>query len=224
MVGLCAKPYGYRPSAECIVWHISESYADQGFEVECHDVVERALTDRRYRKADFADASDCLVAPPMPVAHGPSTFDRKAGESRCRAWNSSLEPRRPASSHPTSAAKMPTCRSGRRRSTSSSGRRRCGPTSKCSSRRRRDAARRSTMCCSSGRPASARRRWRRSWRASSASISARPPGRSSPRRATLPRCSPTSKTATCCSSTRCIGSAPPSRKSSIRRWRISSST
>ena len=41
----------------------------------------------------------------------------------------------------------------------------------------RRAARRSTMCCSSARPASARRRWRRSWRASSASISARPRGR-----------------------------------------------
>jgi len=32
----------------------------------------------------------------------------------------------------------------------------------------RGVAKRSTMCCSSARPASARRRWRRSWRASSA--------------------------------------------------------
>ena len=44
------------------------------------------------------------------------------------------------------------------------------------------------MCCSSGRPVSARRRWRRSWRASSGSISARPPGRSSPRPAISRRC------------------------------------
>ncbi len=43
--------------------------------------------------------------------------------------------------------------------------------------RPRRAARRSTTCCSSGRPASARRRSPRSWRASSASISARPPAR-----------------------------------------------
>ena len=48
--------------------------------------------------------------------------------------------------------------------------------------------------------------------------------RSSPRPAISPRCSPTSKSATCCSSTRSTGSIRRSRKSSIRRWRISSST
>ena len=63
-------------------------------------------------------------------------------------------------------------RCGRGGSPSSSARRSSGPTSPSSSRRRARAATRSTTSCSPGRRASARRRWRRSWRPSSASASA----------------------------------------------------
>ena len=48
----------------------------------------------------------------------------------------------------------------------------------------------------------------------------RPPGRSSKRQAIWPRFSPISKKATCFSSTRSTDLIPRSKKSSIRRWRI----
>ena len=128
--------------------------------------------------------------------------------------------RRPSAARRTS----PRPRCGRSGCPSSSASSRRAPISRCSSRPRGRATRRSTTCCSSARRASARPRWRRSSRASSASTSAPPRGRSSPRPAISRRCSPISRSATCCSSTKSTGSIRRSRRSSIRRWRISSST
>ncbi len=82
----------------------------------------------------------------------------------------------------------------------------------------------STTCCSPGRPASARRRWPASWPPRWASGCGSPPDRSSSGPATWPRCSPTSRRATSCSSTRSTGCTGRSRRSSTRPWRTSSST
>ena len=81
------------------------------------------------------------------------------------------------------------------------------------------AARRSITCCSLGRLASARRRSRRSSRASLASISIRPPVRSSARRAISRDSSPISSRAMCCSLTRFTVSTQRSKRFSIRRWK-----
>ena len=66
-------------------------------------------------------------------------------------------------------------------------------------------ASRSTTCCSPGPRASARPRWPASWPPRWASACASPRARCSPGPATSPRCSPTSRRATSCSSTRSTG-------------------
>ena len=74
------------------------------------------------------------------------------------------------------------------------------------------------------RRASARPRWPGSWPSSWGWASTSRAGRCSSARATWPRSSPPSSPTTCSSSTRSTGSTGPSRRSSTRRWRTSSST
>ena len=86
------------------------------------------------------------------------------------------------------------------------------------------AGRPSTTCCSRARPAWARPRWPASSPPRWARACSPRAGPRSSGPATSPRSSPTSTTAACCSSTRSTACRARSKRSSIRRWRTSSST
>ena len=92
-------------------------------------------------------------------------------------------------------------------------------------RRRSSAAKRSITCCSTARPGSARRRWPTSSPTRWACRSGRPPGPVIEKPGDLAgdadQPQPTTR---CCSSTRSTGCRRRSRRSSIRRWRTTSST
>ena len=156
------------------------------------------------------DASEHAGAAPAGRAQGPGGASCVTSSSTRRRPTSGRRSRTPASAP---AASPTSWASGSSRST-------------CPwcSRPPAGGGRPPTTCCSPARPASARPRCRASspsrWGCSSTS----PPARRWSGPATSPPSSPSSTTATSSSSTRSTGSRAPSRRSSTRPWRTSSST